>query len=542
MNQLPGPVAANDQRLRRLISTGYFPAELPPPFTTRYFAQHSVDLAKMWDGAGIRKFWTAPEHFSIPRYNQVRRKLSVVNPINQLHVAQLISDNWDDIKLRLQRSSITEFHPEIVSSGGGRAVTGVNFDGVSRRRTEILATYGRYVKTDIARFYPSVYTHSIAWAMLGKEWVKQNLNTAAFKASFSNYIDKAIAAGQSGQTVGIPIGPDTSRIVSELIATDLEVIARKEIPDLEQRAVRYVDDLLVGLDDSETADAMLGKLSAALYDYELELNAEKTAVHGMGFGHSPEWVHFIRSFEVSAHIGRQREDLDSFFEQALHLADSNARDNVLLFAAKRAATFKIQTENWNHLVRWLLYISRRSTTCLSFVVQHLSVSHVTGTFLPIDEVRTYIHRQLPGRAEAAHTSEVAWLVFWARELGITLEHSALERVVTLRSSVCALLVLDMVTRGLIDGKLDTSFWEGFTNASGLKSEMWLIAYEATRKAWWPKPKASAYITSHPYFAELWSRDVQFYESARKSRPQVGPSFFQMLRAVSATGAASPYPD
>jgi hypothetical protein len=421
-------------------------------------------------------------------------------------------------------------------------VTGVNFDGVSRRRAEILASYGRYVKTDIARFYPSVYTHSIAWAMLGKDWVKQNLNTNAFKTSFSNRIDKAIAAGQSGQTIGIPIGPDTSRIVSELIATDLEVTARRAIPDLEQRAVRYVDDLIVGLEDSETSDAILAKLSAALYEYELDLNADKTAVHGIGFGHSPEWVHFIRSFDVSIHVGRQREDLDSFFEQALHLADANPRENVLLFAAKRAATFKIQTENWNHLVRWFLYISRRSSTCLSFVVQHLSVSHVTGTFLPLDEVRTYIHRQLPSRAEAAHTAEVAWLIFWARELGVTLEPSVLQRAVALRSSACALLVLDMITRGLIAGKLDTSFWEGFSNANGLKSEMWLVSYEATRKAWWPKSKGSAYITSHPYFAELWSRDVQFYESARKSRPQVGPSFFQMLRAVSGTASVSSYPD
>jgi Reverse transcriptase (RNA-dependent DNA polymerase) len=532
----------NEARLRRLIATGYFPAELPPPFTTRTFAQHAIDLTKLWDGASIRKFWTSAEHFSIPRYNQVRRKLSIVNPINQLHVAHLISENWDDIKLRLQRSSITEFRPEIVASGGGRAVTGVNFDGVSRRRTEILASFGRYVKTDIARFYPSVYTHSIAWAMLGKEWVKQNLNTSAFKTSFSNYIDKAIAAGQSGQTIGIPIGPDTSRIISELIATDLEVTAREEIPDLEQRAVRYVDDLLVGLDDSETADAMLAKLSAALYEYELELNGEKTSVHGIGFGHSPEWVHFIRSFEVSDRSAKQREDLDSFFEQAIHLSDVNPRDNVLLFAARRAATFKILAENWNHLVRWLLYISRRSSTCLNFVVQHLSVSHVNGTLLPLDEIRAYLHRQLPSRAEAAHTAEVAWLIFWARELGISLEHAALERVLNLRSSVGALLVLDMANRGLIAGKIDTSFWQSFATANGLKSEMWLVAYEATRKGWWLRSKGSGYITSHPYFAELWARDVQFYESSRKSRPQVGPSFFQMLRAISQASALNPYPD
>jgi len=220
-----------------------------------------------------------------------------------------------------------------------RAVPGVDFDGVARRRVEILARFGRYVKTDIARFYPSVYTHSIGWALLGKDWVKENFGKKAFKNSYANYLDKAVAAGQMGQTIGIPIGPDTSRILSELIATELEEIAGQQLSDLSLRAVRYVDDMLIGLNESETPDVVLSKLSAALYEYELELNGEKTTVHGMGYPHAPEWIHFIRTFEVSNHKTRQREDLDSFFEQAFHLADANLRDNVLFYAAKRAASF-----------------------------------------------------------------------------------------------------------------------------------------------------------------------------------------------------------
>ena len=214
------PARANlsraEARLSRLLRTGYLPAELPPPFTTRTFGREAVELAGLWSGAAIRKFWTSPEHYSAPRYGHVRRKLSLVNPVNQLHVAHLISENWDEIHRRLQRSQITEFRPAIVLTDGGRAVTGVDFDGVDRRRAQILARFGRYIKTDIARFYPSVYTYSIAWALLGKDWVKQHFATPKFKQSFANYSDKAVAAGQSGQTIGIPIGPDTSRLLSEL--------------------------------------------------------------------------------------------------------------------------------------------------------------------------------------------------------------------------------------------------------------------------------------------------------------------------------------
>jgi len=533
--------ALQRRRLTRLVGTGYFPSELPPPFTTKKLAAHAPALAASWSGADIRKFWTSPEHFTIPRYGQVRRKLAVVNPINQVHVAHLVAENWVDISARLKRSKITEFKPEILLQGGGRAVNGVDFDGVGRRRAQMLATYGRYVKTDIARFYPSVYTHSIAWSLLGKQWVKQHFTSSSFKTSFANLLDKAVAAGQAGQTIGIPIGPDTSRVLSELIATELEELWRATIPDLDIRAVRYVDDLLVGFAENETADAILSKLSAGLYEYELELSGEKTSVHGVGSSHAPEWNHYVRSYDFPNRPNLQRESLDSYFEQAVYLADNNPRDNVLLFAAKRAATFNIDDNNVDHLVRWLLYAARRSTTCLSFIVQHLSMLHAAKQKLPLIEIQSFIDQQIPLRAEAAHVAEVAWLLFWARELNARIDSKLLTRVLQLRSSVCALLVLDLNQRGAIVGPIDVSFWQSFANDDGLKSEMWLAAYEVTRKGWWTTPVSDTFFNSHKFFCDLATRNVEFYETRRRSRPQVGRPYFSMLAKAAAIQSISEYP-
>src|SRR3546814_195284 len=171
-------------RLGKLLSRGYLPAELPPPFTSEQFAESAVVFARKWDGAKIRsKFWTAPESYSIPRYGEARRKLALVNPVNQLHIAHLIAQNWPDLKKRLVRSQVSEFKPEFTTASSPRAITGVDFDGVARRRAGLLSTYGRYVKTDITRFYPSIYTHSIAWAILGKAHVKASHHTTAFKRS-----------------------------------------------------------------------------------------------------------------------------------------------------------------------------------------------------------------------------------------------------------------------------------------------------------------------------------------------------------------------
>src|SRR3546814_1525375 len=65
--------------------------------------------------------------------------------------------------------------------------------------------------------------------------------------------------------------------------------------------------------------------------------------------------------------------------------------------------------------------------------------------------------------------------------------------------------------------------------------MWLIAYEATRKGWWPKAQSSDFITKHDYFSDLWTAKVEFYNSGKKARKQVMPS---LLAKAFERGSAS----
>jgi hypothetical protein len=531
----------DELRLPKLLRRGYFPAELPPPFNSDMFADSSVDFAGKWDGAKIRgKFWTAPESYSIPRYGDARRKLALVNPINQLHISNLIADNWTALEDRLKRSQISEFKPEFSKSSRGRAITGVDFDGVARRRARLLSTYGRYVKTDITRFYPSIYTHSIAWAILGKTYVKANHHVAAFKNHFANHLDKAVGSGQEGQTIGIPIGPDSSRIIAELIAVEVEEIAKNHIGGFEKRGVRYVDDMLIGLEENETSSAVLSGISLALYEYQLELNAEKTGTFGLGCAHTPEWIHFVRTFNLTEKVSQQRDDLDSFFEHAIYLADQNKRENALLFAVKRSASFNIHDKNIDHLVSWLLYCARRSATCLSFVAEHLAAISVT-TPLPAEEIQTYILHQIPIKAASGHTHELAWLLFWAREIGLTIPALVMSNVIKLRSSTVGLIALDLWHKDQISGALDFTFWQSFAKQDGLKSEMWLIAYEATQKGWWPKAQSSDFITQHEYFADLWNAKIEFYDPKQKARERASPSFLAKEFEQGAVDGSLNYP-
>ncbi|MCV5837901.1 RNA-directed DNA polymerase, partial [Escherichia coli] len=74
-------------------------------------------------------------------------------------------------------------------------------------------------KTDISRFYHSIYTHSIAWTYHTKDISKRNRSNSLF----GNVLDKHSQDSQDGQTIGLPIGPDTSLIIAESLLSNIDL-------------------------------------------------------------------------------------------------------------------------------------------------------------------------------------------------------------------------------------------------------------------------------------------------------------------------------
>jgi hypothetical protein len=165
--------------------------------------------------------------------------------------------------------------------------------------------------------------------------------------------------------------------------------------------------------------------------------------------------------------------------------------------------------------------------------------------LPKPEINAYILEQIPIKAGFAHTEEVAWLLFWARDIGLSVPSDLLAKVSALRSSVAALLTLDLIQIGLVSGPpLDTSLWESFATTDGLKTEMWLLVYEATKKGWWPKPNPSNFIEEAAFFQDIWAKNVEFYDPKKRARRRISPVFTapRPIDDFGGGGSAAGYPD
>jgi hypothetical protein len=107
-------------------------------------------------------------------------------------------------------------------------------------------------------------------------------------------------------------------------------------------------------------------------------------------------------------------------------------------------------------------------------------------------------------------STAAWAVWCCIVLRIKLHRDALNVLSESRDKVVALLVLDALSKDLTEGNIDTDNWSGFMSKVDLRSENWLLAYEANIKGWLPSVTDEDHVNLDEAFGFLKEREVSFY--------------------------------
>lgn len=379
--------------------------------------------------------------------------------------------------------------------------------------TEILAMHPSAVKTDISRYYPTIYTHAIAWALYGKAKAKSNLYDKAFNAQFGCRLDKHIRDCQGKQSVGLPIGPDTSRIVGEIIGVALERELHKKIEELNLRALRYVDDLTIGFSSSESADAIVSKMQTAFAHFELDMNIEKTKVLGIGESLAPEWIIPLRK-PYSRLKAITSNEIEEFFKTALYLAQENQKDSVLKYALKRSRSFIFDKVSWIYYQNWILRVTRKHPECLPSLAQILIEKRNLGHSIDRKIVQKFIIDMIEINQNLHNHFETSWSLFLAKGLSIPLDCQILESIAGMNSSTCSLICFDLSQRGLSNGKVNTKKWEAIYEPNGLKDERWLFVYEATIKGW--MTDKAGFVSKDPFFGPMKQKKISFYNENRNT--------------------------
>lgn len=497
------------ERFRRLISHGFFAPELPPCFVAYDLAKHRKSV---WDDIealprskngkpAYYSFVSEPSWFYFPRFGKNDRRHGVVNPISYLALSKVISDNYIDLKKIARKSGISA-SPPLFDWKGARALMRSSVDLRDDFRINLSSRREEFISADIQAFFHSIYTHAIPWAIYGKKWSKSNRGYQ----HFGNLIDLLCRNAQDGQTIGLPVGPDTSRLIAEVIASAIDAELCGKLGITNQDASRYVDDYTLGVIDGEIGENIIATIRHSVAHFELELNHEKTAIVSTAMRQKDGWKQAIL-----AHVPRQSYDYQKFllfFYEMDRVSEAHPETNVEKFALQNARAALVKAKEWKHIQNVLINVYRRNSSIIGFLVEILILRELEHKDVDRQNITAFLKSRIPALAKANRTGEIIWLLFLAIRLRIILSAKELESLFEIENAFVAILIVLANSKGLIKGRINTNAWNQHLNKDGLCNPMWLYAYESILKGINPTGR-SDFIENHDMFSLLYKRKISF---------------------------------
>ena len=265
----------------------------------------------------ISDTWTMPFNFRISHKETEFRQLSVIHPQAQMFVAEFYQLHSSEVLYHCSKSSFSIRFPASVAKsvrykdrlfkenvgdpGDSVEEAGKEYEGSGSyftysKYSNIFKFYENYAylnaerkfgwlhKLDVSSCFDSIYTHSITWATMGQEVSKENIKYLG--TTFGGRFDRLIRELNRGETNGIVIGPEFSRVFAEIILQDvdrnLEQVLLSEhglTNRVDYEIFRYVDDYFVFCDREEIATYVKRHLSELLKLVKLTLSSEKSEVY-----------------------------------------------------------------------------------------------------------------------------------------------------------------------------------------------------------------------------------------------------------------------
>ncbi len=492
------------------LARGLFPAELPPPFRTDIFASAVVGNLSTLPTTFVSQQPSPAASHNLARYGALRRRLQVPNPVSFFPLARLLGTNWSTIYSHVSHSPLSLSIPKYGPIAGRSVVAHPGWDARLTKRLELRARGKFVLRTDISRFYPSLYTHSIAWAVHGKAYARQRRRSPGL---FGNQLDEASRKVQDGQSIGLPIGPDTSFVLAELVLQAVDKDISRRIPS--RNGFRVSDDFEFTFTTYGEAERARAVIQESLEKFALSLNAQKTIIFELPDRMEDEWASRLRSHEFrTSTAAAQRADIIDYFDSAFALLRDHPDTHILRYTVARLPNGSIRPANWSYAEQLLLQALQIDSGTITYVLRKLILASSNGLPINLTAVGDALNAVISHHAPLGHGSEVSWAIWGCMALGIPLDTNAAQAASASSDSFVALLALDARSRGLVPTGLNVASWQSLMNTAELYSEHWLLAYEAAVKGWLPGTAGTGHIAADPNFAWLHARGVEFYDPGR----------------------------
>lgn len=219
------------------------------------------------------------------------RPLQVINPAVYICLLNRITEHWEYIKSKFgefqSNPNIKCYSIPLVSEQADNqlktdvATNVLNWWEEIEQQSIENALYYKYVLvTDITDCYGSIYTHTIGWALHGKNEARAHRNIKP-PTLIGCIIDEIIQSMTYRQTNGIPQGSVLMDFIAEMILGYADKELSKKIEDNQisnYQILRYRDDYRIFAQTEKDVVQITKLLSEVLTELNLKLNTHKTTM------------------------------------------------------------------------------------------------------------------------------------------------------------------------------------------------------------------------------------------------------------------------
>lgn len=486
-----------------ILSRGYLPKELPPLFNSASLGQNFASLSK----TSAKDSYCLRTSYS--KYSTVRRAIAIPNAAHFVPLAEAVSEHWQTLQQHCALSQFSRTKPVVATD---RAIAWEHsLDEMSRLRAELRVGARYILQADVSSYYASIYTHSIPWALHTKPVAKTNRSVRPVGTTQplpGNILDLFSRNIQSGQTVGLPIGPDTSLPIAEAILASVDVIVENTLR-CSSSAFRFVDDYEIAFSSLAKAERAQNVLQDALAEYELQLNPRKTRILAAPTSLETPWVQELAAFTLGSLKATVLEaQLIRYFSRAFDLANALPGEPVLKYAVRRIS--EVDTKQAAALTQRLLFQAGVADPgCLQSALFIAWQHKHNGQTVDTPSLTRALEAILIRHAPLQHGGDLAWALWGAVVFGVSLGPLVVAALEKLQDPVGILMTLFAESKGTFSAVLNKSQWGALTDATQLFEKDWMVTYEAYGHGWLAATVDPA--SSDPFFRDARQQGVQFID-------------------------------
>lgn len=415
----------------KLLSYGFFSEKIPPILDSVTFA----NLCKTAN-PGFRKTNYDYIRYETMRNINIPRQLGIPTPMAYEELCSVLRDNWDKIQAHFHQQTdnqnhiISRNHIQLRSSAN--ALFEMNYDdwrNGGSPKDDLPIGMRFVVKADISTCFPSIYTHSIPWALVTKPVAKANQKTKFW----FNKIDVACQNTKSKETHGLIIGPHTSNIISEIILTVID----HNLYDKGWRYVRNIDDYTCFVESRDKADAFITDLINELNEFDLSLNHKKTKIAELPETAIEYWVRKLNGFSLLTSYGQvDYKQARAYFDLAIELMGTNGGNASSL-------NYVIKVLSGQKLTRNAKEYSWKTSMQLSLIYPYLLPLMEKFVFTPMEtpseSIEKYSNKVYMYGLEKRNYEACCYAIYYALKYGFHIRELYLKEVLQINSCLFKLL-------------------------------------------------------------------------------------------------------